>query len=715
MGIPVVSRLHEPRGRAIGGLAAAILAAFAIRVLPSLAPVFGAHFVSFQEPDAWFHVRTVHNLLAHFPRRSGFDPYMLYPGGRNIPTGPLWDYLLATPAWVLGFGSPSPELIDWVCAWVPAIMGALFPIPAWFLTRRYFGEAAAGFAALWIAIANGVFLWLTHLGLADHHAAESLFSFAALALLCEALDGGRPRLAWIAGISIGLFLATRPAGVFVPGILLALVLVSRAAAPTVLRTMAATAVVFFFCSGGLWVGITWMVIGATGAFAAAVWLLDRFAAQRGTPSALRRALPFALVALGGLVLLVLRPHELSALAEQVGRMAGITQDSSVSAVMELRPIYRAGLTPGWPGVFAALGFVWIPAIFGLGLFALRRPLSPGSRLLAVWTIVMTAGGIMQVRMVVYLLPVAALFAGVACAGLAGLARRWRTPAYALMAILILAVSLPFGIGQGSVDRGPTPDWLSALGWLHANTPEPLDPHAWSAYYPAISEDSGPPLGWGVAVWWDFGYFVEQIAHRIPMSNGTQSGAEEMAKFYLETSPEAAVMRLRLDGARYAIVDQRMPYFPEQVDTYFPMMAQFLGRDASEFTQVLMDRNEGVGKPVLVFLRSYYETMAMRLFVYDGQAVTGDGPWAFEVGRDRTMDGRDVDVIRSSRHCANQAEVLRFLAEHPDSRVSVGCLDPHRSCIDLAPVKGMRRVFATDPLPAARDHAVRGVKIFEVTR
>ena len=87
--------------RAVSRLApAAVAAALAVRMLPPWGIVLADGSVNFQEGDAWFHVRTVHNLLAHFPWRSGFDPYALFPGGQNIPTGPLWDYLIAAAAWV---------------------------------------------------------------------------------------------------------------------------------------------------------------------------------------------------------------------------------------------------------------------------------------------------------------------------------------------------------------------------------------------------------------------------------------------------------------------------------------------------------------------------------------------------------------------------------------------------------------------------------------
>jgi asparagine N-glycosylation enzyme membrane subunit Stt3 len=60
-----------------------ILLAFGLRVFPADHAVFAAHGISFEEPDAWFHMRNIHNLPAHFPRHSGFDPYGIYPRGES--------------------------------------------------------------------------------------------------------------------------------------------------------------------------------------------------------------------------------------------------------------------------------------------------------------------------------------------------------------------------------------------------------------------------------------------------------------------------------------------------------------------------------------------------------------------------------------------------------------------------------------------------------
>jgi dolichyl-diphosphooligosaccharide--protein glycosyltransferase len=73
----------------------------------------------------------------------------------NVPNGALWDYMIASTAWLAGFGSPSPPLVDGVAALLPAILGALSLIPVFWLTRRPFGLTAGLLAALCIAVTPG--------------------------------------------------------------------------------------------------------------------------------------------------------------------------------------------------------------------------------------------------------------------------------------------------------------------------------------------------------------------------------------------------------------------------------------------------------------------------------------------------------------------------------------------------------------------------------
>ena len=697
-------------------LIVSVTIAFLIRVLPAYGAVFGHRMVNFQEPDAWFHVRTVHNLLAHFPWRSGFDPYVLFPAGQNVQTGPVWDYLLAIPAWILGLGSPSTRLIDGVAAWLPAILGALYPIPAFFLARRVFDAVSGAFAALWTATGFGALLWITHLGLADHHAAEGLFAFLTLAWMCAAVDGGGIRYAWWSGIALGLFMGTRPAGIFVPATFACLVMLDTAAAPAVLRAALTGAAIFVTMSATLWSKYAWLALAGMGALAAAIVVLEALGRRQAWPAAVRRLMPFGVVALGSAAAVAAMPHLLRALWFEVHRvMGGEHVSRMVSTVQEMQPIYRAGGKTGWPSIFQALGAAWVLAFPVLARLVLR-PVSTAARLLVLWTSVMALGTIAEVRMAIYFLPVSFVLAGAACGWLTERVRPMRRRmAGAALAVLVLGVNLFIAAVQLRADAGVNTDWLAAFTWLRDNSPEPMgDSAAWSRYYPRVKPGDAPPAGrWGVAIWWDRAYAMEQLSHRIPMSNGTQSGADDMARLYAETIPEAAVGWLRRTGARYVVVDPVGLLFGEN-RSRFPTQIRMLGRHLDSYVQVLAE-NDGKGglKSLPVYLPTYYQTLAARLYLADGEAVAGTGPWVFETAPTKGPRGRNVELVLSSRHFNHETEAAEYLSERQSARLTVGCLDAAKSCVAQAAVKGLRRVFSSDPLPLSPLTPVRAVKIFQV--
>lgn len=689
-------------------------------MLPAWPAVFAANRVNFQEDDALFHLRTIHNLLAHFPYRSGFDPYALFPAGLNVPTGPFWDYLIATTAWLLAFGSPSPQFIDGVAAWLPAILGALFPVLAYFLARRFFDTTAARFAVLWIALLPGTFLWMTHLGLADHHAAESFFSFLTLVILCAAAESSgtsRVVLAVLAGVAMAAFLATRPAAIFVPAILAcAAAWEPLIAFPTFLAASTA-AVLFIPVTGALWSQYTWLALACAVALPAASLGFSILARRWNWP---RAAAPIAALAALALVF-VARPSLVSSLWFQVSRVMGVGPEGRVATtVTELLPIFLSGKGSWWDAVTERLGVVWIPALPVLVwvLWQAIRGRRPALRLFAVWSLVMALGALLQERMVVYFAPVAAVLAGLACARLI----RWKRPLFryaasAVLAAAVIAINVPTAIQQARPDDSPSEDWHRALLWLRQNSPEPFsNPATWSQYCVRLKPATSPrelPT-WGVAVWWDKGWAVEEIAHRVPMSNGTQAGADDLARFYAETSPEAALGWLHQAGGRYVIVDPSMPVLGNRNSSFFYSVVQTLGRNFQDYIRDMVQAQQAIAWSVTVYLPDYYRTMAARLYLSDGAAVAGTGPWLFETRSMKTNDGVAVDVIAWSQHFASEGEAQAYAAAHPAAKLTMGCLDPLVSCFAIPAVHGLHRVFSSDPTPLSPQGPMRAVKIFELT-
>ncbi|HET8689698.1 MAG TPA: oligosaccharyl transferase, archaeosortase A system-associated, partial [Methanosarcina sp.] len=147
-----------------------------VRTLPSDSVLLPGGIVKFATNDAWYHMRTLNVLLENYPHRMFFNPMTNYPYGSYIHFGPLFDQMIAITSLVLGMGNPSPELVNTIGAYFPAVLGALTVIPVYYIGKYLGGHKTGILAAILIAFAPGQFLSRSLIGFTDHHVAESLFS-----------------------------------------------------------------------------------------------------------------------------------------------------------------------------------------------------------------------------------------------------------------------------------------------------------------------------------------------------------------------------------------------------------------------------------------------------------------------------------------------------------------------------------------------------------
>ena len=172
------------------------LMALWIRLIPSASVFLPNGVVKFGTNDAWYHMRTLHTLLANYPERLFYNPMTNYPYGSYIHFGPLFDQMMAIISLTLGLGNPSPHLVDTVGAYFPAVLGALTVIPVYYIGKYLGGHKTGLVAAILIAFAPGQFLTRSIIGWTDHHVAEALFStffmmFFILALITSKRKGLR--------------------------------------------------------------------------------------------------------------------------------------------------------------------------------------------------------------------------------------------------------------------------------------------------------------------------------------------------------------------------------------------------------------------------------------------------------------------------------------------------------------------------------------------
>jgi len=701
------------------------LISFSLRTIPKLDSVFRGTFVNFQETDAWFHVRVVENLIHHFPRRMSIDPYSGIGPKEGLATGPFYDWLLGGIAWVAGAGHPSEGLLLRIAAWYPAVLGALIVPVVFLLGRKMFGVPAGLCAAAVIATLPGHFLTVSSLGFTDHHVMESLLSALFLLALLYAFERPQSNLrAAMAAVALAAYLLTFVGGAFFVAIVVAWAMYDRVrclwpreepsfpSRPFVVSFVLAAAMVAPFHKQ-LWMpySMAALLLGV-----AAVFALD-WCRRLARP----RVVFFSGAALG-IGAVILFPGVWKAARSVVPFLLpasfGIT-----GAVRELQALVLSPqgftLTPAWRQ-FAGAYVLSIVALIVLGELAVTRP-KRGATLLFFWggaTFLLAMG---QVRMTYYFAVAAALLSGYLVARiLEEDARNWvRWTTLAVFTAGVFVPNIARAVEAGRLELGVSEDWRQALEWIRESTPEPFgDPAFYYADYPVDFTD--PPAAYSIMNWWDYGYWLEAIARRVPVSNPTQHNAGLAARFYLAQSEEEAIRILSEAKSRYVVVNAELPLLMDSSGATSGLYPSLFVWDQSKniedyFLVALEPAESGKFRTRLLYLPAYYRSMAARLFVYGTEGIADPrGAVIAYFRQEQSSSGKSYRVLKDLRRFDSAEEAA---AEERSCRAQ-GCVlageNPQVSCVPEEALTRLRPVFGSESgiLGAGRSQR-SAVQVYEV--
>jgi len=700
-----------------------------LRVYFSYPHVLQDGWISYQETDCWLNMRIMTLLAQHFPHMPTFDPYAFYPTGMPVGSTPFFYYLFALVAWVIGLGSPSQHLIEMVGAWLPAILGALVTIPVYLIGKELFGKRAGLIASVLIAILPGQFLWRSTLGFPDYHILEVLLTATALAFLIIALNrSGKQK--WIcsslAGISLGLYLLTWTGGVlFVLIIFIAIVLQTiinhlrgksnvQLCITSIAAFAAALIVVLLGGYGVKAMPVLSLIIGIT-VFAGA-WVLST------TGKKMPRLLyPVLLVLIGlgiaGLLSLIqLRTTtrgDITLLKDLLISLGRFRATGGMLTVAEAK-----GITIDTIWSYFALCFYIGLAALALVAYQAIKELNAGKILLTIWSIVILVATFQQNRFGYYLAVPIALLTAYMCAKAIeyvhsivpkgkenralmrrkgkrkkdkkAVKRRKFNPqlAYSLLSVLIvgLVVFLPnvlLAVDRGRADTGMDADWHSSLVWLRANTPEPLSN---STYTEIVSSDyTYPESSYGVMSWWDYGYWITYVAHRIPNANPGGMGYVDAGLFFTAQSEDEANAILDRLGTRYIIIDAAM------ATGKFYAMAVWADKNASDYmaTYYYSDK-DGLLQPTMLLLPVYYQSMCSRLYNFDGKVVTPSQVLAV-LAQPQQVQGNTIMVIKDVKQYSTYGEAQAFITSNPNYFIAGQSFS--QSIVPLEPLDSYSLVYS----------------------
>jgi asparagine N-glycosylation enzyme membrane subunit Stt3 len=276
--------------------------------------------------------------------------------------------------------------------------------------------------------------------------------------------------------------------------------------------------------------------------------------------------------------------------------------------------------------------------------------------------------------------------------------------FAIAAIAIYPSAIRALAVASAPTGGPTAAWLQALDWMRANTPEPFgSPDKYFERY--RSRADAPPAQYGVMAWWDYGWWVAQIARRPPSTNPTQVAVKEAARFYLSTDERDALAILGERSVRYVIADRSMPMSAatagRPMASQLEVMARWAEWDASRYYDLYFER----GQPVFIYTPDYYRTMAIRLFAYGGaKYLPSKSTWAIAAApRNEITDSRLFD---------SYDEAAVFVAANPRTWRLVG-RHPLLSPVPIDPLMHLVREFSSSPGVDGPIGRIADVSVFRV--
>ncbi len=692
------------------------LAAFLLRTLPGAQGVLLEQGVHFIPTDPLYHMRVADLLVERFPRPVRHDALLLWPRGQDLTSGPLFDYLIATPAVVLGGGHPSRRLLDLCGAFLPPILGGLLVAAFWLLGRKPLGRAGAALAAALVAVMPGQLLKRTALGYTDHHAAALLFLGLFLLFLVRAAaepDEVRSRReASAAGAALALFVLSWPWGVAfgaVAALWAILDGIFRPGSCALARIARAAAI----AAGP--VALAALLFPVLRKPAAALVLMALVAAAGARVKDRKRLLLlFATLAAAGLAAVVVVFPELP--RELFWRLR---PDPKRLTVGEAVPLLSTGpgLTPVWRELWTGL----FAAVYGAFIAVRSLRSRPESGLLLVFLPVTALLSLVQARFGGEATIVMAMLGGLvprhlltvpassreAMAASAFPARRRRARRqerrrkriekeivkarirmagriFVLMGLALLLVVPAALVAPSAIRSLPVedPDWEPAMSWLRSNSPDPFSPATpdGSARYSVLS-------------WWDDGYMIARQGGRVPVTNPTQEGAVWAAQALLADDENRAKSLLASRAVKYVALDAHLPFLPAgaAIQGRFRSVAVWAGIDSQRYFARIQTPETGPA-PRPVFFADYYRTLLYRLWRYGGAPATPVGP---------VLAVRLPDAARRGavRKFPSWAEADRFVRNAGAPwRLASG--DPGSTCVPLEAWPGFRRVYSS-PTDALR--------------
>jgi dolichyl-diphosphooligosaccharide--protein glycosyltransferase len=254
-------------------------------------------------------------------------------------------------------------------------------------------------------------------------------------------------------------------------------------------------------------------------------------------------------------------------------------------------------------------------------------------------------------------------------------------------------------------------WYTSSLWLKDNTPEPFgDPDFYYELYPPRDEFQYPGTAYGVMSWWDYGYFIMQIGHRIPNANPGQAGAVQAGTFFTAQDESSANEIANERGTRYVVIDSLMA-----TPSKFYAMAEWAGTNSSQFYEVYYYIPQTGGttlQPVALYYPTYYQSTVVRLYNFDGEAVIPTESLVISYEEKVTPSGQKYKQITSRESFSTYEAAQAYLAGQASGNYLIVGTSVFSSPVPLEEMGSYELVHESEATTTVGGQTLPTVKIFQ---
>ena len=251
-------------------------------------------------------------------------------------------------------------------------------------------------------------------------------------------------------------------------------------------------------------------------------------------------------------------------------------------------------------------------------------------------------------------------------------------------------------------------WYESLTWLKDNSPEPFG-YADSYYElyetPAKDEEySYPESAYSVMSWWDYGHWINRIAHRIAIANPFQAGVPSVAYFLISQNEAEATSILDKLDSKYIIVDNKMP-----IGQFYAMLT-WADKNPDDYSfpyYFLQENGDLTGK--YFYYPTYYQSAVVRLYNFNGKAAVPDNSTVILSYRESTTsEGISYRQVLDLKTFSSYQEAVEYVLQHESGKYVLGNFDPFVTPIQLDEMEHFKLVHESSQ--QQNDNAQ--IKIFE---